>query len=80
MTPFKGWGCGLVRRGLESTGCARSAISGIVHMVHLRTCRLNVGSRVRAEMPFHQRSKGKQQLRGNGETNRRPPEYRWKNA
>jgi hypothetical protein len=49
-------------------------------MVRARAIGLDMRPGVGAESPFCQRRKGQNQLSGDQETNRRPPEWRWKNA
>ena len=71
---------GGVRRCQKTARCARGTVSGVVRMVRACAICLDMRPGVGAESPFRQRRKGQNQLSDYQETNRRPPEWRWKNA
>jgi hypothetical protein len=60
---------------LKATRRARSTVRSVVRVVGARAIRLDMRPRIGAESPFRQRRKGQNQLSGDQETNRRPPEW-----
>jgi hypothetical protein len=71
---------GGIRRGQETARRARRTIGGVVGVMRTRAIRLDMRAGIRAESPFGQRRQCQHQLSGDQETNRRPPDWRWKNA
>jgi hypothetical protein len=77
---FYGWLRRMVYNPEQTARRARNTVRGVVGMVRACARGFDVWPRVRAELPFHQRGKGQQQLGGDQKTDRRPQECGWKSA